>query len=214
MSDFRDFRVPIGEDAARAGEQLMQFRPETQRSRKRRPGWAAVAVLAVVLTLSVGAIRFAGRGEPDPTATSAATSSTASTTPSPPLATSSATSLSDRELANGTPIPGPALPAGAGEAAANAVAAYARSQDATTWWARVRPLLTPDAQQVYAGSDPRGVAWTKVSGPGVALSGVNAPQGVVLVQVPTDAGVVVAHLRHDASDWLIERFDQPQRPRP
>lgn len=213
MSDFRDFRVPIGEDAARAGEQMMQPRPEARRPRK-RPGWAAVAVLAVALTLSAGAIRLAGRGEPDPAATSTATSNATSTTPSPALGTSSATSLSDRELASGTPIPGPDLPAGAGEAAANAVAAYARSQNAAAWWAQVRPLLTPAAQQVYAGSDPRGVAWTKVSGTGMALSGVNAPEGLVLVQVPTDAGVVVAHLRHVGSGWLVERFDQPQRPRP
>jgi hypothetical protein len=96
------------------------------------------------------------------------------------------------------------------DAAGALVAAFARPDlDATTWWARLAPLLSTGAQLDYASVDPGTVPAHAVTG-AATLTGDTSPL-VATVEVPTDAGTytVVLSRGDDAHPWLGEKIRPP-----
>lgn len=73
----------------------------------------------------------------------------------------------------------------AAEAAMTAFVSHDRDYDA--WWAELSPLLTVEAQDAWAYTDPRMITVTQLTGPPTI---VDAPSStLVIVDVPTDIGV-------------------------
>lgn len=72
----------------------------------------------------------------------------------------------------------------AAEAAMTAFVTHDRDYDA--WWAELSPLLTVEAQEAWAYTDPRMITATQLTGPATI---VDAPSStLVIVDVPTDVG--------------------------
>lgn len=73
----------------------------------------------------------------------------------------------------------------AAEAAMTVFVSHDRDYDA--WWAELSPLLTVEAQDAWAYTDPRMITVTQLTGPATI---VDAPSStLVVVDVPTDIGV-------------------------
>lgn len=73
----------------------------------------------------------------------------------------------------------------AAEAAMTAFVSHDRDYDA--WWAELSPLLTVEAQDAWAYTDPRVITVTQLTGPATI---VEAPSStLVIVDVPTDVGI-------------------------
>lgn len=94
-------------------------------------------------------------------------------------------------------------------AAAAALRAFARPQQGVTpraWWAAVKPYLSEQATADYAGTDPRQVPFTKVTGAGVILP-TDAPAHLLRVAlVPTDAGDYLVEMSTDPTGIRITRI--------
>lgn len=73
----------------------------------------------------------------------------------------------------------------AAEAAMTAFVTHDRDYEA--WWAELSPLLTVEAQEAWAYTDPRMITVTQLTGPATI---VDAPSStLVIVDVPTDVGI-------------------------
>lgn len=60
-------------------------------------------------------------------------------------------------------------------------------RDYEAWWAELSPLLTVEAQEAWAYTDPRMITVTQLTGPATI---VDAPSStLVIVDVPTDVGI-------------------------
>ena len=166
------------------------------------------------------------------TSTSPSTSPHSGTSPRPPLAspppatatsTSSSTSASSPAPAvidgDGVPIDpsAPATPRDHAQAqylarytdeATRFMTAFARpspSQPAEQWWPGVLPHLTSTAAADYAGTDPRQVPFTRLTGPAVVIP-TDAPSSLlVAVRVPTDAGDYRVELQTDPDGIRVAR---------
>ena len=93
------------------------------------------------------------------------------------------------------------------QAAEIAMATFAHPElDYDTWWAKVEPLMTPDAARNYVYVDPANIPTRQVTGPGVIIEDSSAY--AVTVQVPTDTGRYhVLLIRKDAdAPWLVSRL--------
>jgi hypothetical protein len=99
-------------------------------------------------------------------------------------------------------------------AATRVMRAFARPRaPESRWWTDLEPLLSPQAQMDYAGTDPANVPVSRLSGHARV---VQVPSTrVVRVQVPTDAGIytVVLSRRDGVSPWLAEDLIPPERRR-
>lgn len=107
----------------------------------------------------------------------------------------------DEEFDAPTPQPPPAKQARAAtQAAVRFVNAYKRPDNASrastkkAWWDAVAPLMTPQAQQDYSGTDPANITITKITGPGKITPVMTEADLVTLVVVPTNIGSVTVHL--------------------
>jgi hypothetical protein len=90
--------------------------------------------------------------------------------------------------------------------------AYARPDlSARAWWAGLRPYLTADAQAAYAGTDPRAITVTGVTGP-ARLTPASSPS-LARVAIPTSAGSYLLLLTRSVHrrDWLVTRIVTPER---
>lgn len=99
-------------------------------------------------------------------------------------------------------------------AATRVMQAFARPRmPESLWWADLEPLLSPQAQLDYAGTDPTNVLASRITGP-AHVAQVHSTR-LVRVQVPTNAGMytVVLSRRDGASPWLAERLSPPERRR-
>lgn len=83
------------------------------------------------------------------------------------------------------------------QAAVEFMDAFARPGSGTSpeqWWARVKPLLSDVAQDAYAGTDPRSVPFSRVTGEATILP-TDAPSGLLmLARVPTDGGYYLVEM--------------------
>lgn len=173
---------------------------------------------AILAALALVSLLFLQHQKSPHPATPAATTTTTTSVPSPPVTataatppvsptpTTSSTAPTDaggNGEVEGTPVPSTATPAPANSAQATqwadatklAVAfmkAFARpsssSTSAATWWAKVKPYLTPQAAADYDGTDPANVPFTAVTGAGVIVVLDAADSEVTAVRVPTNAG--------------------------
>lgn len=73
----------------------------------------------------------------------------------------------------------------AAEAAMTAFVSHDRDYDA--WWAELSPLLTVEAQDAWAYTDPRMITVTQLTGPATIVDAASST--LVVVDVPTDIGV-------------------------
>ncbi len=109
-------------------------------------------------------------------------------------------------------------------ASPTAAAAITRATDFTTayarpsrpsqhaWWAGVTPHLSPQAVLDYNGVLATRVPYTRVTGPARLQPFGDGSQRVLLVAVPTDAGMVRVHLVPDeARGWVVTRAEMPTR---
>ena len=110
----------------------------------------------------------------------------------------------------------PASPAAAAaiKRATDFTTAYARPSRTSqhAWWAGVTPHLSPQAVLDYNGVLATRVPYTRVTGPGRLQPFGDGSQRVLLVAVPTDAGMVRVHLVPDeARGWVVTRAEMPAR---
>lgn len=100
---------------------------------------------------------------------------------------------SDRDL------PAPALVTGAATTAHEVLTTWSRpGLDYDTWWAALRPMLTPRAREGYAHTAPRRVPALTVTGDPEVTAGPT--EDTVTVDLPTDGGTFgVALYRSGAS---------------
>jgi len=93
----------------------------------------------------------------------------------------------------------------------SAVTAYLSGDAEEAWWFEVAPLLSPVAQQAYAGTDPANVPGRVVSGPPTVTDAAGSAY-LAEVVVPTDAGDYGVLLSRAAAGdpWLVERFRVPE----
>lgn len=74
-----------------------------------------------------------------------------------------------------------------GAAEAVMTAFVARDRDYDAWWAELSPLLTVEAQEAWAYTDPRVITVTQLT---ATATVVDAPSStLVIVDVPTDTGI-------------------------
>lgn len=100
------------------------------------------------------------------------------------------------------------------ERATGFTTAYARPSRTSqhAWWARVTPHLSPQAVLDYNGVLATRVPYTRVTGPGRLQPFGDGSQRVLLVAVPTDAGIIRVHLVQDeARGWVVTRAEMPAR---
>lgn len=97
----------------------------------------------------------------------------------------------------------------AGEAMLAFAGKYGRDYD--TWWARLSPLLSKQAQLDYAHVDPTNVPATRVLGAPAPRILDETSGFVVIVEVPTDVGPYEVTLTREdaAAPWLASRFTPP-----
>ena len=89
--------------------------------------------------------------------------------------------------------------------------AYARPDlSARAWWAGLRPYLSADAQAAYAGTDPRAITVTGVTGP-ARLTPASSPS-LARVAIPTRNGSYLLLLTRTVHrrDWLVARIVAPE----
>lgn len=105
----------------------------------------------------------------------------------------------------------PTAQGAAGEAATRAVTAYLSAGAEDAWWTGVAPLLSPVAQQAYAGTDPANVPGRVVNGPPTVTDAAGSAY-LAEVVVPTDAGDygVLLSRAAEGDPWLVERFRVPE----
>jgi hypothetical protein len=99
----------------------------------------------------------------------------------------------------------------AARAAVTVMRAFARPQaDYDTWWAGLKPLLTEQAAEDYAYTDPANIPVRRVTGPGRLVDITSAY--IARVAVPTDVGQwTVTLARTDAhAPWLGVRITPPE----
>jgi hypothetical protein len=110
------------------------------------------------------------------------------------------------------PINAPVRP-GAARTAVAFMTAFARPArgSAAGWWRTVAPYLTAQAREDYRGVDPASVPFTRVTGPATVLPPEEESHLVVLLKVPTDAGVYVVHLVPAGAGWAVSRLTPPGR---
>lgn len=97
------------------------------------------------------------------------------------------------------------------DTATAAMRAFAQPDlDYDTWWNKLYPLLTQQAQQDYAYVVPANIPVREVTGNGELVDTESAYVGHV--EVPTDVGTyTVLVIRADgASPWLVSRFTPPE----
>ncbi|MFC3688907.1 hypothetical protein [Aquipuribacter hungaricus] len=106
---------------------------------------------------------------------------------------------------------GPTDQAAASDAARVAVAAYISGRDQEAWWSELARLLSPTAQQAYAGTDPANVPGRTLTGPPTVTDGAGSAY-LADVVIPTDAGDYGVLLSRSAGGdrWLVERFWLPE----
>ncbi len=89
------------------------------------------------------------------------------------------------------------------------VKAYARPGADTTaeaWWAPVSDLLSEDARTIYAGTDPRNVPFTKVTGRAVVVP-TEAPMHLLTIaRVPTNAGAYLVEMQTGPEGIRVTRL--------
>lgn len=97
------------------------------------------------------------------------------------------------------------LPAPVAQAAVTFVTDYARpSLPEPKWYGALKPLATPDLDNVLADQQPWSVTAHKVTGP--ATGSVNG--STATVTVPTDTGAVYVTLEANGSSWLVSDVEQ------
>ena len=79
-----------------------------------------------------------------------------------------------------------------------------RDVDSATWFARLRPYLTPSLTGRLRGVDPASVPADRVTGPARL---VPRAESFVEVTVPIDAGVLRLHLVATGGRWLVDAVD-------
>lgn len=79
-----------------------------------------------------------------------------------------------------------------------------RDVDSATWFARLRPYLTPSLAGRLRGVDPASVPADRVTGPARL---VPRAESFVEVTVPIDAGVLRLHLVATDGRWLVDAVD-------
>lgn len=99
-------------------------------------------------------------------------------------------------------------------AAAAFMKAFARpsgSVSAERWWQEVKPLLSRQAAQDYAGTDPGNVPFTKVTGTPQMISVTSSSQayGLAVVRVDTDAGSYLVTLRTEWGSIVVVSATPP-----
>ena len=106
---------------------------------------------------------------------------------------------------------GPTDQAAASDAARVAVAAYISGRAEDAWWSELARLLSPTAQQAYAGTDPANVPGRTLTGPSTVTDGAGSAY-LADVVIPTDAGDYGVLLSRSAEGdrWLVERFRLPE----
>ena len=106
---------------------------------------------------------------------------------------------------------GPTDQAAAGDAARVAVTAYISDRAQEAWWSELARLLSPTAQQAYAGTDPANVPGRTLTGPPTVTDGAGSAY-LADVVIPTDAGDYGVLLSRSAGGdrWLVERFWLPE----
>ncbi len=106
---------------------------------------------------------------------------------------------------------GPAERGAARRTAHAALRAYARPRlPARAWWAGLRPYLSADAQLAYAGTDPRAITVTGVTG-AARLTPASSPV-LARVAIPTRNGSYLLLLTRTVHrrDWLVARIVAPE----
>lgn len=190
-----------------------------------------VGVLAVVSAVAVVTGCSSGDGETSPARPAAVVTTSATTplvtggrsssAPLPPTLPAAAVStppagVVDEDTgetigARKAPSWDAASRASALAAAETVMRAFARPRKGTAdaWWARLEPLLTPDAAQDYAWVDPANVPVGVVRDGARIVDATSA--AVARVEVPTDVGPYTVILsRTDAdSAWLASRITPP-----
>lgn len=161
---------------------------------------------------------------------SSSTSTASGTSPSTSSSTASSSSTSTQDVAadgdlddeGWVPVssapPAPVDPASAKTDAAivkqatAAAAAFARTPatiTASAWWARVKPHLTTQAQQDYAGVDPRNIPFTKVTTGSMLAPGEGDQHLVRVVGVVTDKGTVTVTMAREGDGWKVSSLAYP-----
>jgi hypothetical protein len=156
---------------------------------------AAAAVTAVALLLW---------NQPEhPTSTSTPTPAASATTPpvttlprptvSPAAPTPTALEVTSEPTATSTPDLEPVdrRPSHYEDVAVRFLEAFARPDARVTageWWARVEPMLTEQGAVDYAGTDPRNVPFTRVTGPARLVPSAAPAELLTVALVPTDGG--------------------------
>ena len=106
---------------------------------------------------------------------------------------------------------GPTERGAARRTARAAMTAYARpGLSARAWWVGLRPYLSADAQAAYAGTDPRAITVTGVTGP-ARLTPASSP-ALARVAIPTRDGSYLLLLTRSVHrrDWLVTRIVAPE----
>lgn len=151
-----------------------------------------------------------------PPATAPATSATPSLSPAPygVPEQDDGDQRTGGSTATRTPLTVPTTDAARQDAAAIAIKAmtlYARRDIAAAQWIDdLAAVLTVQAAQDYAGTDPANVPPTAVTGPAKVIATDSA--WLARVQVPTDVGLYLVTLSRTADDptWRVARFTPPE----
>ena len=180
----------------------------------RRTPIVGVAAVAMAVVLAGCASQDDTPGTPSPATSS---SSPAFPDPSQFSTPSSGVVAEDDDGSEYTISPGPvpewddASQRAALDAATAAMRAFAQPDlDYDTWWSKLSPLLTQQAQQDYAYVVPANIPVREVTDNGELVDKESAFVGHV--EVPTDVGTyTVIVIRADgASPWLVSRFMPPE----
>lgn len=131
-----------------------------------------------------------------PTPAASATTPPAPTPPrptaSPAAPTPTALAATPDQTATSTPDePVDRRPSHYEDVAVRFLEAFARPDTRVTaeeWWARVEPMLTEQGAADYAGTDPRNVPFTRVTGPAQLVPSGAPDELLTVALVPTDAG--------------------------
>lgn len=154
-----------------------------------------------------------GRAPERATERAAARDAASGSAPRPPAAAPGGHTDEHADLPPAEPYPtwDAAARADAVATATAAMTTFARpALDEPTWWAQLRPLLSPAAAAAYAGTDPANVPARSVTGPGTLTD--DSSTYLAPVAVPTDVGsyLVLLSRAGQGSPWLVERFTPPE----
>ncbi|WP_136588159.1 MULTISPECIES: hypothetical protein [Actinomycetes] len=83
-----------------------------------------------------------------------------------------------------------------------------------SWWAQLKPMLTPEAVFAYEYTDPQSVPGTTITGEPLVSAAPSATQLNVLIPTGIGQYLIVLYRENARAGWAVDRLTPPEQAGP